>query len=125
MEQGHFVEFIKATTSGRKEAIDIFLFVGVTVAIAAAIIAFLAVALIAWPLYLVSGNHQNISLRAHLLIGLIIALIVGGILLVLQHVFYNFPAIEYWFEVATIIPAGLASALAFWTVTHAARINLR
>jgi hypothetical protein len=118
MDRGHVVDFIKAAVSGNRDALSVAFFVGAAVAVAAAVIALLTALFVAWPLYLTIGKRQQTSLRVYLLAGVFIALLVAGILLALQHLIHDFPAVEYWFEIATIILAGPIATLTFWTITR-------
>lgn len=111
---------LKAAASGHKDALEIFLFVGGTSAIAAAVVAFLAVVFIAWPLYLASRRLQHVNLRLYILAGFGIALAVSAILLALQYMIRDFPGTGLWLEYVAIIIAGPIATLTFWIVVRPA-----
>lgn len=111
-------QLLKAAAFGRKDALDIFLFIGGVSAMEAGVVAFLAAIFLAWPLHLILRTVQRVTLRLYLAIGFGIALAVSGILLILRNLIYDFPAGEEWFEYVAIFIIGPVAALIFWTVAR-------
>jgi hypothetical protein len=121
---GHAVGFLKAVGAGQKDALNIFLFVGGTTAIAAAAIALLVIFVIAWPLYLLSKKLQRVSRPQYIAAGLAIAAVVVAVLLSLQLAFSPLAVgSEYYLEIVTILVGGPAATLAFWSVVRPDRIR--
>lgn len=117
------LSLLRAAAFGNKDALNVFLFVGGTSAIAAGVVAFFAAVFIAWPLHIASRKLQHVTLRLYILAGFGIALAVSGIFLVLQHLIGCFPATGLWLEYVAIIIAGPIATLTFWIVAGPAAVS--
>lgn len=116
-------QLLNAAVYGNKDAVNVFLFVGGTSAMAAAVIAFLAAIFIAWPLYLASRRLRHVTLNLYVLAGFGMALVVSGVLLAFQHVIRDFPGSGLWFEYVAILIAGPVATLTFWIITKPGQVS--